>query len=185
MEAMVALLERTSLFSGVDPGILRDLAHLAERREYGAGEWLFHESAPRQWFGAVKRGEVELVRGIHGQQRRLALLGEGGILSEGLLLDDLPHSTSALTRQGAVVVQLARATVENFPISGIRLSGLQHFIEALAFIKKACALAKEALETGASVYELVLQKGWMTREVLDEPLRPEHMTHPRQIPRSA
>jgi len=208
MEQMVVLLERTSLFSGVDPGTLRELAGLAERREYGPGEWLFHESAPRQWFGVVERGEVELVRGLHGQQRRLALLGEGGILSEGLLLDDLPHSTSALTRQGAVVVQFSRTAVEqarkdrpdlasrvaqmvserlrfaaerlageetltltggtrlehdllgerevpaevyygiqtlraveNFPISGIRLSGFQHFIEALAFIKKACALA--------------------------------------------
>ena len=212
MEQMVVLLKRTSLFSGVDPGTLRELAGLAERREYGPGEWLFHESAPRQWFGVVERGEVELVRGLHGQQRRLALLGEGGILSEGLLLDDLPHSTSALTRQGALVVQFSRTAVEqarkdrpdlyyrvasrvaqmvserlrfaaerlageetltltggtrlehdllgerevpaevyygiqtlraveNFPISGIRLSGFQHFIEALAFIKKACALA--------------------------------------------
>ena len=212
MEQMVVLLERTSLFSGVDPGTLRELAGLAERREYGPGEWLFHESAPRQWFGVVERGEVELVRGLHGQQRRLALLGEGGILSEGLLLDDLPHSTSALTRQGALVVQFSRTAVEqarkdrpdlyyrvasrvaqmvserlrfaaervagegnvyltgrtrlehdllgerevpaeayygvqtlraveNFAISGIKLSGFQHFIDALAYIKKACALA--------------------------------------------
>jgi len=212
MERIATLLGRTSLFSGADPGTLRGLADLAERREYGPGEWLFHESTPRQWFGVVEQGEVELVRGLHGQQRRLAVLGEGGVLSEGLLLDDLPHSTSALTRQGAVVVQFSRTAVErarkerpdlyyrvaarvaqmmserlrfaaerlageaavtlsgatrlehdllgerevpaevyygiqtlraveNFPISGIRLSGFQHFIEALAFIKKACALA--------------------------------------------
>jgi aspartate ammonia-lyase len=42
--------------------------------------------------------------------------------------------------------------------------------------------AKEALDTGKSVYDLVLKKGWITQGMLDEPLRPENMTHPRQIP---
>ena len=28
----------------------------------------------------------------------------------------------------------------------------------------------------------VLQKGWMTKEALDDVLRPENMTHPRRLP---
>ena len=51
--------------------------------------------------------------------------------------------------------------------------------------ERSAAVAREALETGGSVYELVLQKGWLTQAVLDDLLRPEHMTHPRQIPRTA
>jgi len=46
------------------------------------------------------------------------------------------------------------------------------------------AIAKEALLSGRSVYELVLEKGWLTREALDDLLRPEQMTHPRRLPRS-
>ena len=44
-------------------------------------------------------------------------------------------------------------------------------------------VAKEALKTGGSVYDLVLEKGWMTKEKLDDMLRPENMTDPREIPK--
>ncbi len=36
-----------------------------------------------------------------------------------------------------------------------------------------------ALETGGSVYDLVIAKGWVTRDNLNELLKPENMTHPR------
>ncbi len=44
-------------------------------------------------------------------------------------------------------------------------------------------IAKEALKTGGSVCTLVLEKGYMTQEKLDDMLRPENMTDPREIPR--
>jgi aspartate ammonia-lyase len=47
---------------------------------------------------------------------------------------------------------------------------------------RAAAVAKEALATGGSVYDLVLQKGWLSRERLDELLAPEAMTSPRRLP---
>jgi len=45
--------------------------------------------------------------------------------------------------------------------------------------EKSAAIAKEALKTGGSVYDLVIARGWLTKERLDELLRPENMTHPR------
>jgi aspartate ammonia-lyase len=48
--------------------------------------------------------------------------------------------------------------------------------------EKSASIAKEALKTGGSVYELVLQKGWLTKEKLDDLLSPTKMTDPRQIP---
>ncbi len=212
MEEIVKLLQDLSLFAGLDKLTLNYLAGLAERREYEPNEWLFHQSTPRQWFGVVERGEVRIVRGMSPQQTCLAVLNRGGIVSEGLLLDDLPHSASSFTREGAVVVQFSRRAIErartdrpdlfygivahvaqiisdrlryaaerlpgqdtsylkgktrrekdllgarevpvhayygiqtlraieNFPISGIKLSSFPHFLNALAFVKKACALA--------------------------------------------
>jgi aspartate ammonia-lyase len=38
------------------------------------------------------------------------------------------------------------------------------------------------LATGGSVYDLVLQKGWLTKEKLDDLLSPSKMTDPRQLP---
>src|SRR5204862_379405 len=40
------------------------------------------------------------------------------------------------------------------------------------------AIAREGLATGARLYDLGLSKGWMTREQLDEVLRPEVLTKP-------
>jgi aspartate ammonia-lyase len=46
----------------------------------------------------------------------------------------------------------------------------------------SAAIAKEALKTGGSVYNLVLEKKLLSKEQLDEMLRPENMTDPREIP---
>jgi aspartate ammonia-lyase len=48
--------------------------------------------------------------------------------------------------------------------------------------EKSASIAKEALLTGGSVYDLVLQKGWLTKEKLDDLLSPAKMTDPRQLP---
>jgi aspartate ammonia-lyase len=48
--------------------------------------------------------------------------------------------------------------------------------------EKSAAIAKEALASGGSVYDLVLQKGWLTKERLDDLLSPANMTDPRQLP---
>jgi aspartate ammonia-lyase len=47
--------------------------------------------------------------------------------------------------------------------------------------EQSAAIAKEALKTGRSVYDLVLHKGLLTRAQLDDMLRPENMTDPREI----
>ena len=47
--------------------------------------------------------------------------------------------------------------------------------------ERSAAIAKEALATGGSVYDLVLAKGWMTKEALDEVMKPEQMTQPRNL----
>jgi len=67
---------------------------------------------------------------------------------------------------------------------------MRHFVEhsigivtALVPIlgyEKATEIAKEALESGRGVYDLVCDRGLMTREELDRALNPESMTHPRQ-----
>lgn len=48
--------------------------------------------------------------------------------------------------------------------------------------ERSAALAKEALETGRGVMDLVREKGWLSDERLHEILTPEAMTHPRPMP---
>jgi aspartate ammonia-lyase len=46
---------------------------------------------------------------------------------------------------------------------------------------RATAVASEALTLDRGVYELVLEKGWLSREELDEILSPDAMTRPRPM----
>jgi aspartate ammonia-lyase len=183
---------------------------------YAGGDYLFHQSTPREWLGLVVEGEVELMRGLLGQTVRIGVVNPGALLSEGVMLDDTPHATSAVTRRGAKVWQIPRAeldlvreqspevfyrlvgqiarrmsdrlraaaeriareggttalskvrrehdslgerdvpehayygvqtirALENFPFSGIRLCHYEHFVRALACVKKAAAMANAEL----------------------------------------
>ncbi len=47
--------------------------------------------------------------------------------------------------------------------------------------ERATAVAKEAHETEKSVYDLVLAEGWLSKEELDDILKPENLTQPRYI----
>ena len=67
-----------------------------------------------------------------------------------------------------------RRTVENS-------IGLVTALNPYIGYERASAVAKEAHETGASVYDLVLSKGWMSKEQLDDVLKPEVLTRPRPI----
>src|SRR4051812_21603584 len=72
--------------------------------EYEAGACLFHESTPRQWFGIILDGQLEIVRGLQGRQTHLATLTEGSIVSEGILLDECAHASTAFARGGTARV---------------------------------------------------------------------------------
>jgi aspartate ammonia-lyase len=47
--------------------------------------------------------------------------------------------------------------------------------------ERATAVAREALETGRGVYELVLEKGWLSEDRLNALLSPDAMTRPRRF----
>jgi len=47
--------------------------------------------------------------------------------------------------------------------------------------ENSTAVAAEALEKGLSVYDLVLEKGLLPKETLDEILSAENMMHPKFI----
>jgi aspartate ammonia-lyase len=49
--------------------------------------------------------------------------------------------------------------------------------------EKAAEIASEALRTGRSVYDIVLEKGILTKEQIEDILSPEEMTHPRYLRR--
>lgn len=99
---------------GIDQTEMSLFLNYGEKKEYKAGDWLFHESTPRQWAGFILQGEVEMVCGLHGTSQRLVTLTSGAFISEGAFLDDLPHINGAFTRDGAVVFQVFRQKIDAF-----------------------------------------------------------------------
>jgi aspartate ammonia-lyase len=59
--------------------------------------------------------------------------------------------------------------------------GLVTALNPLIGYEKSTEIAREALETGRPVYDIVLEKGYLTKEQLDDVLSPENMTHPRYL----
>ena len=57
--------------------------------------------------------------------------------------------------------------------------GLVTALNPLLGYERSAEIAKEALESGRSVVEIVLEKGYLSQEQLDEALLPENMTRPR------
>ncbi|MBW2457262.1 MAG: aspartate ammonia-lyase [Deltaproteobacteria bacterium] len=61
-----------------------------------------------------------------------------------------------------------------------RSIGVVTALNPLLGYEKTSEVAKLALETGTPVYDLVLERGWLTKEQLDRALSPETMIRPAQ-----
>src|SRR4029450_4745299 len=109
MESLETIIARAALAMDLAEDDLRAIFGQGAQQTYEAGDWLFHESTPRDWAGIIQDGELEIMRGLHGSTTMLARLGPGAMLAEGALLDDTPHTTGAFTRYGVVVWQVPRA----------------------------------------------------------------------------
>src|SRR5688500_4434776 len=114
MKSITEQLEAPARAMGVPVAELAAIAQQGQVVSYEGGACLFHESTPRQWFGIVMDGNVEVVRGLHGRQTHLATLTDGALVAEGVLLDECAHSASAFARggAGAKVLQVSRNVLE-------------------------------------------------------------------------
>jgi aspartate ammonia-lyase len=93
------------------PTQLQRLAAIAELGTYEPGEHVFQAGEPRRAFGILLTGRVEVTQGWRGRSRVLFALGPGEAFGEGSLLDDYPHSTTAVVREPARIVRLPRDRV--------------------------------------------------------------------------
>ena len=94
-------------------------------------------------------------------------------------VDILTHACHVL-REKCVVGITANAERIRFLLE--RSIGVVTALVPYIGYERSSAVAREALETDRGVYELVLEKGWLTREKLDEVLSPDAMTKPRPMP---
>jgi aspartate ammonia-lyase len=107
-----SILKRAAKSSGISEEDLTQFFAEGQEKTYEPNEWLFQESTPRQWAGIILKGDIELVRGLHGTSRHVATMLAGALISEGTFLVGDSHSNGAYTRNGAVVWQISRKKIE-------------------------------------------------------------------------
>jgi aspartate ammonia-lyase len=92
----------------------------------------------------------------------------------------LNRASSVLTRKCVVGITANKERNATMVKNSI---GLVTALNPVLGYEKSAAVAKEALLTGRPVYDLVLEKGWLSKEKLDDMLKPENMTQPREWPK--
>jgi aspartate ammonia-lyase len=103
-------LRQAEFLEGVTDSGLHQLTKLVTPITYECDEVLFEEGSPREFLAILISGAVAIEKGANGRPVRLVTLGAGQAVGEGLLLDELPHGTSAraVQRTEAYVVSVAQ-----------------------------------------------------------------------------
>ena len=126
---------------------------------------------------------------VMGNDLTIAVAAEGGQLQlnvfEPVIAFNLFQSVDILTRGCAVLRERCVVGIEANP------ERLRHLVDRSIGVvtalvpyigyDRSCELAGEALNTDRTITELLLEKGWLTREQLDEMLSPIAMTQPRAM----
>ena len=89
----------------------RHLAAFGRLKRYEEGDYLFRESQPRRIFGLIISGHISIRKGMTGRPKVLAILGPGDSFGEGSILEEYPHSTSAVVLEPTEVVEFPRENI--------------------------------------------------------------------------
>jgi aspartate ammonia-lyase len=98
---------------GVTDSAIHHLAKIVSPVTFEADQMLFEEGSPRGALSLIASGAVAIEKGQKGRPVRLVTLGAGQAVGEGLLLDELPHGTSARAIQKTETFQLSAQAVRD------------------------------------------------------------------------
>lgn len=98
------------------------------------------------------------------------------------LFNSLTHLRNACTTYASRCVSGITANREHLRRMVENSIGIVTALNPYIGYDNAASIAKEALASGRGVYELVLERGLLSKEALDDILRPERMTQPQVVP---
>lgn len=117
---VIAELQQTALFAGVDGRLLEPLASRAVLRRFARGQVVFTEGEPADHLYVVRDGRLRvLVRSARGDEMTLSVLGPGDALGELSMVDGRPRSASVealeVTQLVTLPAELVRAALRAEP----------------------------------------------------------------------
>jgi putative ABC transport system ATP-binding protein len=103
---IVEFLRKVDPFKALSVSTLASIADKMWTEQHAAGETIIRQGELSKNFYILRRGEVEVFRTIDGQERRLAILGEGECFGEEALLKDQPRSATIRTSRPSLLYVL-------------------------------------------------------------------------------
>lgn len=108
-------LKAIPLFSEFEDEIVNRLARSFETKELEIGQLFVEEGKDKQKFFIVANGQAEVIsKGPHGEELRIALLGDGEYFGEADLLDDAESTVSVRAVTPTVFLGLKLKELEKF-----------------------------------------------------------------------
>lgn len=108
-------LKQIPLFSAFDDEIVTRLASSFETVEVSLGNLFVKEGKDKQKFFIVASGQAEVInKGPHGEELRIALLGDGEFFGEADLLNDAASTVSVRAVTPSVFLSLKLSELEKF-----------------------------------------------------------------------
>lgn len=105
----LAFLQSLSLFQGLSDDALRYLAAGSRQRTFRVGETVFYQGEPGSTCHIVARGRLRVyVMGEDGRELSVRLFGQGEIVGEMALFEDLPRSASVEALEQTRTLELDR-----------------------------------------------------------------------------
>ncbi len=129
---------------------------------------------------------------VVGNDVTISMASEAGQLELNVMEPVIGYSLF----QSMNMLQRASRTLADKCVSGITANrercrelvensiGLVTALNPFIGYEKSAEIAKEAMKSGRSVYEIVLEKGYLSQEEIDDILKPENMVKPRYYTRS-
>ncbi len=108
-------LKSIPIFTHIDENVVRKIAQKFVREELALGDTLIEEGKSEQKFFIVANGQAEVIsKGLHGEELRIALLGEGEYFGEADLLNDALSSITVRAATPSVFFTLQAKELEDF-----------------------------------------------------------------------
>jgi len=104
-------LRTLSFVEGLTDTALHQLSHLLQPADYASDELLYSRGDERRIMALVVSGAVAIEKPLNGRPIRVATLGAGEAVGEGLLLNDTTHGTTARALTDTSVLLLTKEDV--------------------------------------------------------------------------
>jgi aspartate ammonia-lyase len=117
-----SFLKDVELFKELDDKELSELCKFVEKESYLKGEALFNQNTPRQKLFVIYSGKIDLFKiPSFGNEKLITSFRKMDFLSEGALMDDYPHSTTAKAAEDSQVIVISRTNFEKLMVENSHL----------------------------------------------------------------